>query len=56
MKRVASVSGGQGADNGKTGLFIEYGIAYDQRRTSSLLLMTGLGEKVTEMKSPFLGT
>ena len=43
MKRVTSVSGGQGADYGETSLFIEQGIAYYQSRTASLLRMTGLG-------------
>ena len=39
------MSGGQGADDGETGLFIEQGIAYHQSRTASLLLMTGLRVK-----------
>ena len=43
MKRVTSVSGGQGTDYGETGFLVEQGMADDQRRTASLLLMAGLG-------------
>jgi len=43
MKRVASISGREGTDNGETGLLVEQGVAYDKNRTTSLLLVTGLG-------------
>ncbi len=43
MKRVTPVSGGQRTDHSETSLLVEQGVAYNEGRTTPLLLMTGLG-------------
>jgi len=56
MKRVTSVSGGQGTNYSETGLFVEQGIAYDQSRAAALLFMTGMGVEGNGDEVPLPGT
>ena len=40
MERITPVRRGQGAYNGKAGLFVEEGVAYDERGATPFLLVT----------------
>src|SRR5208283_3990932 len=52
MERVAPVRLGQGTYNGKAGLFVEEGVAYDECRTTPFLLVTRLRVKGDGDKVP----